>query len=273
MKRKKGTSRTVVALIVAAVVCFFLVHRSYELAPSWCDRVASCVVYPFLLFDAYVSVPIAVQLHEWYRKSSVDTAYQAVIQERDDLRAQLFELQATQKFLEETEELRSFKRQYELSRAVLVRILLHQEGKLGNFFLVEGGTNKGLQKDTAVVYKNCLVGKVAEVYPYYSKVILISDPTCKVAASCEQTGTQGIYQGTGNPEEGALAHVGHLSEVCEGDTVFSSGEGLIFPKGFGIGTIGSFSKNEGDMQYTIAIKLLPDFSTMRYCYILEKEAA
>lgn len=273
MKRKKGISRTVALLIVASLACFFLVHRSYEIAPTWCDRIASTGLYPFLLFESRVSIPLATYIQECQRKNRVDKAYQQAIQERDDLRAQLLKLQATQKFSGEIEEIRSFKSQYDSAHALLVRVLLYQQGERGNFFLVEGGTNKGLHKDTAVVYKNCLVGKVTEVYPYYSKVVLISDPTCKVAASCHQTGTQGIYQGTGNAQEGALAHVGHLSEIQEGDTIFSSGEGLIFPKGFGIGTIQSFSKNEGDMQYTIVVKLLPDFLTMRYCYVLEKGTA
>ena len=216
--------------------------------------------------------PLVRSYAELQRISLVDAAYKSVVQERDDLQAQLLELEATRNFSQETEEIRLFKDQYKNSAAVLVRVLMRQSGSGGSFFLVEGGMNKGIHKDTAVVYKNCLVGKVVKVYPCYSKVVLISDPICKVAAYCDATGTQGIYQGSDVELFGALTHVGHLSELQEGDRVFSSGEGMIFPRGFGIGTVSSFIKNEGDMQYTIAITPFLDFSTVDYCYVLKKEA-
>lgn len=269
-KNKKGRSKALVMLFFA-VVCFFIVHRSSELAPGAIDRVVSYAVFPFLQVQHMVIEPVTYLCAEWKRRAIVDAAYQTAVKERDDLQGKLLALQATQKFEQETAEVRAFAEQYHNPGAVLVRILMRQSGETGKFFLIDGGTNKGIHKDTAVVYKNYLVGKVAEVYPCYSKVVLISDPSCKVAAYCDGTATQGIYQGAGPSQEGALTRVGHLSEVREGDTVFSSGEGVIFPRGFGIGTIRSFVKNEGDMQYTIAVTPFLDFSTIDYCYVLEKE--
>ncbi len=275
MKKKKGTSKSV-ALCVGALLCFFMVHRSLTSGPGSFDNIVSCLAFPFVQIQQVLLEPLVRLYAELHRRSLVDVAYKGVVQERDDLQAHLLELEATRSFVEETEEIRSFKEQYKNATAVLVRVLMRQSARgatvMGaNFFLVEGGANKGIRKDTAVVYKNSLVGKVTEVYPYYSKVLLISDPSCKVAAYCDVTGTQGIYQGAGLGALGALTHVGHLSELQEGDTVFSSGEGMIFPKGFGIGTVSSFVKNEGDMQYTIAITPFLDFSTVDYCYVLKKE--
>jgi rod shape-determining protein MreC len=265
MKKKKGTSKTV------ALLCFFIVHRSITRGPGRFDRVISCLAFPFIQVQQVLVYPLVSAYTELHRRAVVDAAYKGAVQERDDLQAELLELKATQNFAQETEEVRSFKDQYKNSAAVLVRVLMRQSGSGGNFFLVEGGENKGIHKDTAVVYKNCLIGKVTEVFPYYSKVVLISDPSCKVAAYCNVTGTQGIYHGAQLGLSGALTHVGHLSELQEGDTVFSSGEGMIFPRGFGIGTVSSFVKNEGDMQYTIAVTPFLDFSTINYCYVLKKE--
>ena len=270
MKKKKGTSKTV-ALCISAILCFFVVHRSLTSGAGGFDRVISCLAFPVMQVQHVVIDPLVRSYTELQRRSLVDAAYKVVVQERDDLQAQLLELEATKNFAQETEEIRLFKDQYKNSAAVLVRVLMRQSGSGGSFFLVEGGVDKGIHKDTAVVYKNCLVGKITEVCPYYSKVVLISDPNCKVAAYCDVTATQGIYQGSEQGLFGSLTHVGHLSELQEGDTVFSSGEGMIFPRGFGIGTVSSFVKNEGDMQYTIAITPFLDFSTVDYCYVLKKE--
>ncbi len=270
MKYKKGTSRTI-ALVLVSCLCFFIVHRSPVIAPGILERAASCIAYPFLQVQLYVVDPLNQVITKWSHLNSLEKEFEAIVMERDGLQAELVAARATQTFASETEEIRAFAKQYDMHNARLVRVLLKYFGKEGHFFIVEGGERKGIHKDTAVVFKNCLIGKVAEVSPFTSKVVLITDPSCKVASYCDQTKTQGIYEGTFSLTEGSLKHVGHLSTVCEGDMLFSSGEGLVFPKGFGIGTITSFQKNEGDMQYTIAIKLLADVMTIEYCYILEKE--
>ena len=63
------------------------------------------------------------------------------------------------------------------------------------------------------VFKDCLVGRVVEVYPYYSKVILITDPTCKVAAICTSTNVKGIHEGMLSLTTTKLSFVNHLEEV------------------------------------------------------------
>lgn len=272
MKHKKGVSR-VIALVLASSLCFFIVHRSPVVAPGLAENIASCGIYPFLQLQKYGIYPLASFIKKWSLFSSLEAQYQTVLEERDALQAQLVAVKAVQHFSEETYEVREYAQQYAMKDAQLVRVLVKYFGKDAQFFIVEGGSYKGIHKDTAVVYKNCLVGRVAEVYPFTSKIVLITDPGCKVAAYCDHTKTPGIYEGRYSLTEGSLTHVGHLSMICEGDIVFSSGEGLVFPKGFGIGTISSFQKNEGDMQYTIAVKPLIDVSTLDYCYILEKELA
>ncbi len=272
MKKKKGKSK-ILGMFFVAIVCFFIVQRVINSAPGAVDRVVSYAVFPFLQLQRLVIEPITYLCAEWKRRIDVDALYQAVVKERDDLQADLLALQATQKFEEETAEVCAFKEQYHNPDAILGRVLMRQSGNGGNFLLIDVGSAREVHKDTAVVYKNYLVGKVVEVYPSYSKVIVISDPNCKVAAYCDKTATQGIYQGAGLNQDGVLTRVGHLSNVCDGDTVFSSGEGVIFPRGFGIGTIRSFVKNEGDMQYTIAVTPFLDFSTVDYCYVLKKEMA
>lgn len=270
MNYKKGASR-VIALVLASSLCFFVAHRSAFFVPGLAEQVGSYCLYPFLKFQLHIVDPIAHSIRRVSLMASLEKEYALLVKERDGIQAQLVELQGLQTFAQETEEVRDFAKNYDMGAAFLVRILIKYFGSEGHFFIVDGGSNKGIHKDTAVVYKNCLVGKVAEVYPYMSKIILITDARCKVASYCNQTGTQGIYEGSLSLTQGVLTHIGHLSEVKEGDTVFSSGEGLVFPKGFGIGTIISCRKNDEDMYYTVLVKPLVDVTAIDYCYILDKD--
>jgi len=56
------------------------------------------------------------------------------------------------------------------------------------FILVDGGSRQGVKKDMVALHNNCLIGRVDDVYPWYCKICLITDPACKVAAYCAKTG-------------------------------------------------------------------------------------
>ncbi len=90
------------------------------------------------------------------------------------------------------------------------------------------------------VYKGCLLGRVCEVYPWFSKLELITDKSCKIAAHGLLSKASGIYQGTNSESLAQLNHVSHLAMLQDNDVLISSGEGLVFPRGFGLGKIKRF---------------------------------
>ncbi len=187
-----------------------------------------------------------------------------------ELQGALLALKAQNIFLKETKELIEYKNKYENNEnAKLAKVLLKHCDKDEYFFLINVGEKDGITIDSPVVYKNCLLGKVIEVYYCFSKVLLIVDHRCKVACFCEKTGASGIYEGRCSMDHGALVHVSHMQNLHNGDTLFSAGEGLVFPYGFGVGTIESFEL-EG-IQYNIKVKPLVDFSTIGYCYVLPSQ--
>ncbi len=270
MKNKKGISGGI-ALLLAGVICFFIVHRSDSIAPGVVNTTISYLVFPFLCMQTHVVEPLSATFDEWKKITIIQDEYKKLYQERDDLRAELIELQVIKNVFDETAEMREFIHNYETAPVALARILLKQFTPDAHFFLLDRGSVHGVSKDTAVVYKNCLVGKVSDVQPYYCRVTLITDKNCKVASYCHQTKTPGIYEGTCSITEGNLSHVDHLSTVVVGDMILSSGDGLIFPYGFAIGTITSVSKHEGAMHYSVSVAPLLELEALTYCSILPKK--
>ena len=167
-------------------------------------------------------------------------------------------------------ELADFKKRYEESHGHIAQILMKHFSDQSHFFLIDIGTRQGIKPDMVAVYKNCLIGKVAEVYPFYSKVVLITDKTCKVAAYCAQTHASGIHEGSNQSEQTMLNHVSHLSVMKEGDLILSSGEGLIFPQGFALGNVMSCKPN--GLLYTVHVEPLVDMHALAYCLIIQKGA-
>ncbi|MBA2307694.1 rod shape-determining protein MreC [Candidatus Dependentiae bacterium] len=186
-----------------------------------------------------------------------------------ELQKELVEARSSNHYRKNTAELQEFLERYALKDAHIAFISFKHFDR-SHFFIVDKGSRAGIEKDMIAVYQSCLVGRVTEVYPLYSKVMLISDPLCKVAAVCSDTGAKGIYEGTGNLQRAVLGYVDPSDEVKVGDTVLSSGKGLIFPRGFGLGKVSQID-SEG-ARYVVHVSLLIDYATLEYCALISDDS-
>ena len=94
-----------------------------------------------------------------------------------------------------------------------------------------------------------------------------TDRSCKVAVSCTSTGAVGICRGLNNENRLALNYVSHLQKLKIGDKLISSGEGEIFPQGFGVGEVNEFTSD--GMYYRAYAKPLIDVTSLKYCYLID----
>lgn len=255
-------------VIMLGAVFLFAVHRLLFPCFSFVNAASSVLMYPVLVVQRSVVMPIKSFFKRKKNRNKleqqlceVQKAYQTVMAENIKVRASLV-------YYKEVKELVDFNRRYEGERALIAQILLRQMDQGVQMFFVDKGARHGVQGDMVAVYQNCLVGRVTDVYPLYSKVTLVTDTTCKVAAHCLQTGTLGIHVGTNKSYVTRLQRVSHLSSVKEGDLVVSSGEGLVFPQGFSLGRIKTAMHN--GLYFDVAIEPLIDLCTINYCSVMKK---
>jgi rod shape-determining protein MreC len=264
-------ARNLAALILIVGILSGLNHfHVLSYCNSFATLSSSVVMYPFLKFQHYCVVPcksIIAAWQSWKHQANILAQTQV---ERDDLLAENIALQASLSYQEQIAELVDFKKRYANYHSIIADIILKQFSDQHHFFLLDAGSRRGVALDMVVVYKNCLIGKITEVYPFYSKVILITDRSCKIAASCLRTKTQGIHEGKNTCAFTTLTFVSNLEAVQEQDLVLSSGEGLVFPKGFGLGRINYVELK--DFKYTILLQPLIDFQALTHCSIILKGA-
>jgi rod shape-determining protein MreC len=233
------------------------------------EQISSYVMYPVLVMQQRIVTPIKNFFAEKQTVHALQHELEVLKKERDSLVAQTVELKSLLHYSDEVKELLTFKEQYAYDDAVLVQVLVRNMSDQAQFFLVDGGENKGIEKNMVAVYSNGLIGKVEEVYPHYSKVVLITDRLCKVAATCVETNTCGIYEGCNDEHFGSLNRVSHLDELKEGDLVISSGQGLVFPRGFALGTIKKYTQD--GLTYHVELEPLFDVASLDYCFIMAKK--
>ena len=226
------------------------------------------LVILFLVLHSHVTQA----LQNFFAQRATSSQLRATVQ---DLEAQLITTQAKLiavesqlDFVKDTEEVRQFAERYETEKAQLVHVLVKQLNDQQQCYLVDAGSNQGITVDMVAVHKNCLLGRVAIVYPTYSKIQLITDAGCKVAAFCGTTQAQGIDEGRNDSHETVLNFVSHLETVIVGDLVISSGSGLVFPRGFMLGSIKD-AQIDG-LYYAITVIPPIDLSTIEYLYLIKK---
>jgi rod shape-determining protein MreC len=101
---------------------------------------------------------------------------------------------------------------------------------------IGAGRTRLVELDLPVMSEDGLLGRVAEVGDYVSRVRTIWDPLLRVAAYDQRSRVAGVVEW----DEGPLLNMNYVvasADVKVGDTVISSGWGGVFPKGLLIGTI------------------------------------
>jgi len=259
------------SLVIATVYILFRITTGITGVP---ETVAAYVSYPMLVAQRIITQPL--ENYAQHRRSYA-TMHQKLAElsgRNQQLEQELSELKVTLNDLEQTEELRLFAPRYKsLSQVdpeslLTVQILMKHLEADEQYFLIQAGSKQGIQQDMVAVYKNCLLGRVTEIYEYYSKLLLVTDKRCKVSAYCGKNRVTGIHEGINSREYTVLNHVAHLSPVTVGERIVSSGEGLVFPKGFGLGLVKS-AEQKG-LYYDVTVEPLIDISQLSHCIILHK---
>jgi rod shape-determining protein MreC len=101
---------------------------------------------------------------------------------------------------------------------------------------VNRGEHDRVRRNMAVITPDGIVGKIVDVYPSTSQVLMISDRESGVGALLADTRTHGILKGNDDPAP-RLEYVVNDEKVHSGEMVVTSGDDRIFPKGLLIGTI------------------------------------
>jgi len=227
-------------------------------------RVSSYVAYPVLQGYRLAVSPIK----QWADRSNSVWQMRSKLHEQTyelaDLRAQNIYLRASMAYMQGIDELRAFKKKYNKAGKI-ARVLARDFSEQTHFFYIDLGAQDQIEKDMIVTYKNNLIGKISDVYPWYSKICLVTDRHCKVAAYCAVTKAKGIHEGANLYGATSLCHVSHLDAVKQGELVLSSGEGLLFPEGLALGRIGS-CQSVG-LQKNITVKPLCDLKDIAYCSV------
>jgi rod shape-determining protein MreC len=138
---------------------------------------------------------------------------------------------------------------------------------------IDRGSQDGVRVNCPVISKDGLVGKVIEVGTTQSRVALIGDDNCQVAAVVQQSriNTGIIVKSSPSPFEYQIVDLAHLpvnQDLKAGQKILTSGLGGVFPPGIIIGEILDF-RNVGHGLYQEArVRLAANLNQLEEVWVV-----
>jgi len=158
------------------------------------------------------------------------------------LREQLNEIETRNSlYRAKISELERLKKYESLSPGLLLSNVIARDP--GNWFktiFIDKGEGSGVRQNMVVLLHNGVVGRIIEVNPKYSTVLLAVDRGSKIAAIVRETRELGVVEGM--DDFILMSFFFRDIQAKPGDTVLTSGLGGTFPKGLTLGKITQVKK-------------------------------
>ena len=125
-------------------------------------------------------------------------------------------------------------------------VLAWDPGPWHRSVIISVGSRDGVAADQAVVHDTGVVGRVVEVSPNYSRVLLATDFNSSIDAFIQRTRAVGILSGQG-AQPLTLKYVRKDEDVRPGDLVVTSGLDGFFPRGLALGAVSRVYRQGPDL--------------------------
>jgi len=166
---------------------------------------------------------------------NVRNNYYLLKKENDELKDNI----AKTKFLElENTQLRKLIDEQVFSQNNLLssRVMLDKQSPYLNSFIINVGGNKNIKNGMAVLDGKNFIGRIVDVNFFSSRVLLVTDLNSKIPVIIEPSAHHAILNGRG-VNKPTLEYLPEKHTLKNGDKVYTSGKGGIFPTGIPIGKI------------------------------------
>ncbi len=148
---------------------------------------------------------------------------------------------------------------------------------------INRGSEHGVQPNQAVITVDGLVGKTTLVTRRTCDVVLITDPSNRVACRLERTGELGMSRGLGTGLTGAsdfemviaaqpctVDYVDKDARILVGDKVLTSGLGGTYPGGLALGTVVEIEMASSGLYQRLKVQPSADLARLHYVWVVNE---
>ncbi|MEB3702864.1 Cell shape-determining protein MreC [Candidatus Bealeia paramacronuclearis] len=130
--------------------------------------------------------------------------------------------------------------------------------------IIAGGETSGIRINQVVLSPEGIVGRVNHTTPHAARVLLMTDHTSKTPIFLPRLNLNAIAVGDGSPYP-RVTYLENIQDVQDGDEVFTSGFGGIYPRGLYVGRLQKIN--------SVEVRLMPatDVKKMTHLQVIKSE--
>lgn len=139
-----------------------------------------------------------------------------------------------------------------------------------NYFTINAGSEKGIERKMGVVSSDGIVGIVYDVSKNFAVVKSILTQDINLSAFIEGSNAHGLIKYLENdPRKVNLTGISNDINIEIGSSVLARGSGGYFPQGEPIGKVEKLEPIEGKPMWNVTVKLNQDMRKLRYVYVVK----
>ncbi len=272
MNRNKQTE--ILGGIITVVILILLIFLSnVEVNKlSYIETVASSIVNP--IQRVFADLRNKIEGNSVYFSNM-----ESIIQENEDLKSKNSELETELRELEiikaENATLQNYMnltQKYSSYSTIPAYVINRDVSNYSSTLILNVGSKDGVQEGMTVIADKGLVGHIISVAENTAKVQVIIDSASTVSCTISTTNESIICKGTlENNQILRASYIPTGADLIQGDTVYTSGIGGIYPKGIIIGTIKEIITTSNITDRYATVEPAVDFSKVDTVLIINND--
>ncbi len=118
--------------------------------------------------------------------------------------------------------------------------------------ILEGGQDRGFQRDQGVIAPDGVVGRLWSVGATQSEVLPADAPNASIGVMLARSRATGVLQGLGY-NQGEIRYLNNQEVVQPGEAVYTSGLDRVFPRGLLVGYVTEAKPGDLELKVTVAL--------------------
>ena len=267
MNRKKSGIAGIVITIILLIILVFVSNLKLNKF-SYIGNAFSSIVMPIQSGITYIKNKLLGNDNYFATMDSLKQENEELKEKNTNLEEALRQLEIIQSENTTLKEYLNLTEQYKAYKTVPAYIINKEISNYSSIFIINAGSNSGIEENMTVIAAEGLVGHVISVTKNTAKVQTLTDTSNIVSSTLENSKDNVICRGILNNNELKATYVSTDTVLTEGEKLHTSGMGGIYPKGIYIGNIKKINETKNITDRSFIVEAAVDFQNLETVLVI-----
>lgn len=265
-KRKSGIAGIVITIIVLIILVFISNLKLNKF--SYIENAFSNLIMPIQSGITYIKNKLTKNDAYFGTMDNLKEENEKLKQKNTELESALRQLEVIQSENSTLKEYLNLTEKYKSYKTAPAYIINKDISNYSSIFVINIGSSSGIEENMTVIAAEGLVGHVISVTNDTAKVQTLTDTSNVVSATLENSKDTVICRGRLSKNELKATYVSTDTVLTEGEKLYTSGMGGIYPKGIYIGNINKINETRNITDRSFVVESAVDFGNLETVLVI-----